>query len=295
MQLKRLFSSFFVACLAGAMLITPALAFPPLPASFYGQVRVNTQLVPAGTAVRALINGTAYATGTTLMYEGGSVYSLIVPGDDTSTPAIEGGKEDDVITFEIGGVRADQTGVWHSGTSNSLDLTASSANPLPTPLPSATPTTQPTVQPTAQPTSQPTMQPSTRPSYTAQPGQPATATSTQPAPSSSPLPAATATSVSMELSPTAPAGSALSTPASLTATASQVQPIQAAPQAYPAGSSQPTGPTQAAESTDQGAPTAAPAASAATTGSTDSILLVGAIVVIVILGGAVWLLPRRKE
>ncbi len=128
--------------MACGLAITPVLAVPNLPSSFYGQVKINGQNVPEGTLVRALIGGREYATARAMLYDGNSVFSLNVVGDESDTSSIEGGKEGDTIHFEVGGVIADQIGVWHSGTNVSLDLSASASGPLatPPPVPTAVPT-----------------------------------------------------------------------------------------------------------------------------------------------------------
>jgi hypothetical protein len=91
--------------------IAPAvLALPPLPSSFYGTVKVDGANVPLGTIVSAWINGVWYA--------------------DPATPGtIEGGVEGDTVVFHIGGLEADETGTWHSGTNVQLNLTASTSVP----------------------------------------------------------------------------------------------------------------------------------------------------------------------
>jgi hypothetical protein len=99
-----------------------ALAFPSLPSSFYGTVKVNGADVPEGTLVEAQINGNVVISGSVKLYEGHSVFSMNVPGDDSDTEVLDGGKEGDIISFRVGGQMADQTGVWHSGTNVSLDL-----------------------------------------------------------------------------------------------------------------------------------------------------------------------------
>jgi hypothetical protein len=124
MRIKRLYYSFFMAILAGVLAITPTLAnVPPLPSSFFGTIRINGNATHDGTLVRALINGVPYAETHTLTYQGDSIYSLNVPGDNPSTPnIIEGGKEGDIIHFEIKNFLTGQTGVWHSGTNVELNL-----------------------------------------------------------------------------------------------------------------------------------------------------------------------------
>lgn len=120
-----------------------ALAFPPLPSSFYGYLTVNGANVPDGTLVRALIDDQVYAEGRTQTFEGRSVYSLNVLGDDSDTPTKDGGVEGETIHFEIGGLLAAETALWHGGTNASRDLSAAGvlAASVPTvpPAPSQTP------------------------------------------------------------------------------------------------------------------------------------------------------------
>lgn len=139
MQAKKILLSLFITCLLGLTTTGPALAFPPLPSSFYGRVQVNGGNAPEGTLVRALINGQVYAEGRVQMYQGDSVYSLDVRGDDSETPERDGGAEGDMIQFEVGGVLAGQTGDWHSGTNVELNLTLTSAGLLNTPPPALPP------------------------------------------------------------------------------------------------------------------------------------------------------------
>ena len=102
----------------------PATAVPPLPSSFYGAVTVNGQNVPDGTRVAALIGGEVFAESVTQTYLGASTYSLDVPGDDLGTPEREGGRDGETVQFQIGVAAAGQTGVWHSGTNVSLNLSS---------------------------------------------------------------------------------------------------------------------------------------------------------------------------
>jgi hypothetical protein len=113
--------------------VSPALAFPPLPSSFYGKVKVNGVNVPDGTIIHATINGKIYAETKTLTYQGDSVYTLDVLGDDTSTTAIEGGHEGDPVAFTIAGQPAIQTGTWKGGTNVNLDLSQGGGAPGITP------------------------------------------------------------------------------------------------------------------------------------------------------------------
>ncbi len=145
MRLKSFLASLLTAGLLCLLITVPALAVPTLPSSFYGRITFNGGNVPDGTLVRVLINGQSFAEGRSQTYQGGSVYSLDVRGDDTDTPAVDGGREGDVLHFEVAGAVADQTATWHSGTNVQVDLTVTSASgpaaapPTPAPVPNQTP------------------------------------------------------------------------------------------------------------------------------------------------------------
>jgi hypothetical protein len=108
----------------------PVLDFPSLPSSFYGTVKINGANVPDGTLVQASIYGKIISESQTETYQGDSFYSLDIPGDDPDTLAVEGGQDGDTITFILGGIVADQMGIWKSGTLVPLNLSASSAATL---------------------------------------------------------------------------------------------------------------------------------------------------------------------
>jgi hypothetical protein len=105
---------------------TPSQAVPVLPSSFYGTVQVDGANVEPGTRIKAIIENRVFAGGMTQIYEGSSVYSINIPGDDNDTSEIDGGREGDQITFEVGGLIAEQSGAWHSGTNVELNLTFTS-------------------------------------------------------------------------------------------------------------------------------------------------------------------------
>lgn len=112
------------ALTAGAILAAP----PDVPSSFYGQVRVYGESVPTDTIVVATLGGLAYGQATVQENsQDGSVYALNVLADDPDTPAIEGGREGEAITFIImlsdgNHYTATPRGVWHSGTEIELHL-----------------------------------------------------------------------------------------------------------------------------------------------------------------------------
>jgi LPXTG-motif cell wall-anchored protein len=157
-------------------------AVPPLPSSFYGTIKLNGANVPDGTQVQALINGKIVAYSQTQTYQGDSVYSLDIPGDDSSSAAVEGGAEGDVISFNLGGITANQTGAWHSATNVNLNLTAASANtpqpPQATQPPPPTQTEIPILPTAVIPTINSTF-PTAPLAPTAAPGGPAQASATQ--------------------------------------------------------------------------------------------------------------------
>lgn len=101
-----------------------SLAAPPLPARFYGSVRLSGANAPAGAQVSAWINGVKYVETTVINANGDMVYILDVPGDDPDTPAIEGGQAGNAIVLQVDGVVADQMVVWSSGVIARLNLTA---------------------------------------------------------------------------------------------------------------------------------------------------------------------------
>lgn len=137
---KKIFFSFAVVCLAVLALPADVQAIPPsLPSSFYGTVKINGANTPDGTMVEALINSQVVAQGSSQTYQGDSVYSLDVPGDDSSTTSLEGGREGDAIVFRIGGIMSNEQGAWHSAANVALNLTVDSETTLNTPMPTRTP------------------------------------------------------------------------------------------------------------------------------------------------------------
>jgi hypothetical protein len=122
-----------------------AQAIPALPSSFFGTVKLNNANVLDGMVIQAFIGDRMIAQGYTQMYQGESVYSLDLPGDNTDTVIIDGGREGDTITFKVAGIASHETGTWHSATSVQLNLTVTSAS---TPkAPQATPPELPTQTP----------------------------------------------------------------------------------------------------------------------------------------------------
>ncbi len=154
---SRLLKTFLVILILGILAMPQIVyAFPPLPASYYGVVTKNGAYLPEGVTIMAVINNKVYAGNTVKIYEGESVYSLVVPGDDPTTDVIEGGVQGDIIHFNVDGILADQTATWQSGSSKELDLTVSSDVIEPTYVPTATFTKKPTTSATRTNTPTPT-------------------------------------------------------------------------------------------------------------------------------------------
>lgn len=179
--MRRLRIIIAIITLTLALLVTNGIVFavPPLPSSFYGTVTLNGSNFAEGTVVEAMIGDKVISESQTMMYEGKSVYSIDVNGDDTSTTPIEGGKDGDVIRFRVGGLMAEETGMWRSGTNVELNLSVSASEspeppePTRTPLPTQTNIVQPTQASTAKATQAANLQPTLTPSMT-QPLQPDT-------------------------------------------------------------------------------------------------------------------------
>ena len=118
----KFFSMSVLICLISLLITIPVLAMPSMPSSFYGTVKVNGSNVPDGTLVEALIGGQVYAKGYIQTYQSDSIYALDISGDDTDTTTQEGGREGETIQFKVGGVLANETGIWNSATNVNLNL-----------------------------------------------------------------------------------------------------------------------------------------------------------------------------
>jgi hypothetical protein len=109
--------------------VSTVLAVPPLPSSFYGTVMIGWVKAPIGTVVSARINGVQYASMVTIANGGDTVYFFDVPGDDLTTPEVEGGVAGNTIVFYVGNDATGQTAPWVSGTNVQLNLTVSTNAP----------------------------------------------------------------------------------------------------------------------------------------------------------------------
>jgi len=108
---------------------------PPLPLSVWGIVRLHGATVPDGTIVSAWISEEQYGQTETFSVEQESAYSITVPGDDPSTPGIEGGAPNDLVHFKVDSFDATGTIQWQSGEHLRLDLIAPAPEPFELGLP----------------------------------------------------------------------------------------------------------------------------------------------------------------
>jgi len=111
-----------------------ALAVPPVPCTFYGQVTVNGANAPAGTQVIAVVYAPDGVTEVTRaaakiqIRDSQSVYTIPVNGDDDETAQRDGALPGDTVHFFVmqGGfvMEAPQRGVWQSAAFVLTNLTA---------------------------------------------------------------------------------------------------------------------------------------------------------------------------
>jgi hypothetical protein len=115
--------------------LTPAVwAIPPQPCTFFGTVSVNGADVPAGSTVTAVVYAAdgvtevTHSTSAIQFYNGHSVYSVTVAGDDDETPLKDGAHDGDIVRFVVRvegfSVRAEQQGVWQTTGLREVNLTA---------------------------------------------------------------------------------------------------------------------------------------------------------------------------
>lgn len=165
---RRLFLALLLSyVIAGALQPTPAQAVPPLPHSFYGSILIDGSPVPDGTIVAVRAGGQIILTDVTFSENGEQgLYRLLVPGDDPSTPGVEGALPGEVLSFFVSGLKAEQQHAWESGLVTELDLTVKSQGSTPTPTVTPTATETATPSPTATHTPTPSTTPTATPSPT---------------------------------------------------------------------------------------------------------------------------------
>ncbi|MBI2076538.1 MAG: hypothetical protein HYT72_04800 [Candidatus Aenigmarchaeota archaeon] len=81
------------------------------PSEYWGNAAINSSLAPNGTAIKAYINGTLFAT----MAAVNGFYDIVISSDDPATAEKEGGIDNDTITIKINGITARPSLKWKSG------------------------------------------------------------------------------------------------------------------------------------------------------------------------------------
>ncbi len=128
---------------AAAQSPTPAPGGGPTPPNrFYGTVQLDGRAAPAGTTVVALVGTNTCGRGTVDAFG----YVVDVASSFTQPGC---GTEGATVAFQVGSVRATQTGTFATGAFTQLNLTATS--PTPTPAPTAAPTAARTATPAPTP------------------------------------------------------------------------------------------------------------------------------------------------
>ena len=132
----RVFTYLAAALLAGLALQSTAVLAQAPPTRFYGTVTINGAPAPAGTEIRAYINGQECGAIATAADDG--FYILDAAADAT---VIGCGLEDIEVTFAINGVSANEISYFTQGEFRNLDLSVNGEAPpvAPAPQPGAEP------------------------------------------------------------------------------------------------------------------------------------------------------------
>ena len=152
-----------ILCLALLLMCFDMVAAYPITIEFLWNVTVNGDN-PCGNGNTSKNLRTRSWLSLNQSCTKGNLFFNDIPGDDASTSQVEGGVEGDVIHFIVGGLMANETGKWQSGTYIELNLTVTSEStaeppqPTRTPLPSQTPIKLPTQPMALQSTNSPALQ-----------------------------------------------------------------------------------------------------------------------------------------
>lgn len=112
---------------------------PPNPPSrFVGNVTVNGAPATAGTTIEARIGSTTCGTTSVFIASGEARYVVDSPAlDPGATPNC--GTDGAVVTFYVGGQKANETGSWKNYQLNTVNLTVTPATAVPSTTVTATP------------------------------------------------------------------------------------------------------------------------------------------------------------
>ncbi len=146
--LKLLGGGMLAAVLGVALFASVAFAESPPnpPARFVGSVLVDGQAPAGGTLIEARIGSSTCGATTVFAANGEARYAVDSPAlDPGANPNC--GVDGAVVTFYIGGKKANETGTWHNYQLNTVNLTYTT----PTPSASESPTQKPPVTGTTGP------------------------------------------------------------------------------------------------------------------------------------------------
>ncbi len=91
---------------------------PPIPSSYYGTAKLDGENIDEGDVITAMINDQVAASTQVEIYEGESVYAIVIPGNEST--------EGLAVEFYVNGLQSDQDGIWHAGSNTELNLTFTS-------------------------------------------------------------------------------------------------------------------------------------------------------------------------
>jgi hypothetical protein len=222
-----------LACLGAVLPALSALgaAAQGPPTRFYGRVSVNGEPTAVGTTVEGYVDGTLCGEGTVRDIPGFGIGYVVDVLSESFRPGC--GTDGEAVRFKVGGLDANETGEFRTGSFAQVDLTVSgqvapptstpppgspapsgTASPSPaaspTPGSSPTPGTSPTPQVSPSPEASPSPSPEASPSPTGSPEASPAPTATPAAASPTPSGAPTASPISARADPTDDDGDGLS-------------------------------------------------------------------------------------
>ena len=100
----------------------------PMPSGYYGFIKIKDKPAPEGTKIAAMINNTFFPPEIQVS-SAGKYHLMLVSGDDPLTQEIEGGKQNDIVSFKItlpngDTFISDTKGIWEEGVNHRLNLFA---------------------------------------------------------------------------------------------------------------------------------------------------------------------------
>jgi len=100
-------------------------------ARFYGYATLDGHAVPSHSPISAWIAGQKVAEGPSFPFAGRSLFAFQVPVENPLHDGREGGREGDVVTFQVGDAVAEETAIWHAGANQEVSINAVTPPPRP--------------------------------------------------------------------------------------------------------------------------------------------------------------------